>query len=360
MNHSSVRFGAFRLDPANRRLSRDGSPVDLNARYLDALILLVDSGGELVTKDRFMDEVWRGIPVTDEALTQAIRTLRRTLGDSAAAPRFIETIPKHGYRFVAPVEDAELSTSEPAPTLEISHSHFLRQTLAAVSGTMLAGALVGLSYGFIGAAHSQANGGGAISLLLVMVLVSVFSAGVAGAGIGAGIAALQFVQPSRWYWLVAGGALGGVTIGAFANLIGSDAFRLLFGQEVGDFAGAKEGFVLGSAAGLAAFLADRRLLRALSIAALLGAGAGLANTALDGRMMAGSLESLVLAFPSSQFRLDGITRHLGEAGLGPVGQALTSAFEGAVFSTGIVWGLVIVGRGASAAHLHSSLSRRSA
>ncbi len=57
MSHSSVRFGAFRLDPANRRLSRDGSPVDLNARYLDALILLVDSGGELVTKDRFMDEV---------------------------------------------------------------------------------------------------------------------------------------------------------------------------------------------------------------------------------------------------------------------------------------------------------------
>ena len=50
-----------------------------------------------------MGEVWRGIPVTDEALTQCIRTLRKQLGDDAARPRFIETVPKNGYRFVAPV-----------------------------------------------------------------------------------------------------------------------------------------------------------------------------------------------------------------------------------------------------------------
>src|SRR6185503_19790630 len=60
-----------------------------------------------ISKDRFLDEVWRGVPVTDEALTQCIKTLRRQLGDDAARPRFIETVPKHGYRFVAPVERLE-------------------------------------------------------------------------------------------------------------------------------------------------------------------------------------------------------------------------------------------------------------
>ena len=66
--------------------------------------MLVGEAGKLVTKDRFLDEVWRGVPVTDEALTQCIKTLRRQLGDDAASPRFIETVPKHGYRFIAPVE----------------------------------------------------------------------------------------------------------------------------------------------------------------------------------------------------------------------------------------------------------------
>lgn len=77
--------------------------MELNARYLDALALLVREQGRLISKDRFLDKVWRDVPVTDEALTQCIRTIRRQLGDSAARPRFIETVPKHGYRFIAPV-----------------------------------------------------------------------------------------------------------------------------------------------------------------------------------------------------------------------------------------------------------------
>ena len=104
MAGASFRFDCFELDPGNRRLCRDGAPVELNARYLDALVLLAAEQGRLVSKDRFLDEVWRGIPVTDEALTQCIKTLRRQLGDDAANPRFIETVPKHGYRFLAAVE----------------------------------------------------------------------------------------------------------------------------------------------------------------------------------------------------------------------------------------------------------------
>src|SRR5918992_251027 len=103
---NSFRFDRFILDPGDRQLRCDDEPVELNARYLDALALLVREAGRLVSKDRFMDEVWRGVPVTDEALTQCIRTLRRQLGDDAANPRFIETVPKHGYRFIALVEAA--------------------------------------------------------------------------------------------------------------------------------------------------------------------------------------------------------------------------------------------------------------
>ncbi|HRD46292.1 MAG TPA: winged helix-turn-helix domain-containing protein, partial [Caulobacter sp.] len=99
----SFRFDRFQLDPGDRRLLLDGATVDLNARYLDALALMVREQGRLVSKERFHQEVWRGVPVTDEALTQCIRTLRRQLGDDAARPRFIETVPKHGYRFIARV-----------------------------------------------------------------------------------------------------------------------------------------------------------------------------------------------------------------------------------------------------------------
>src|SRR5215210_9345447 len=108
---SSFRFDRFTLDPRDRQLRRDDAPVELNARYFDALALLVGDAGMLVSKDRFLDEVWRGVPVTDEALTQCIKTLRRQLGDDAGRPRFIETVPKHGYRFIAPVEPAGVAAT---------------------------------------------------------------------------------------------------------------------------------------------------------------------------------------------------------------------------------------------------------
>jgi DNA-binding winged helix-turn-helix (wHTH) protein len=100
----AFQFERFTLDLDERQLRRDDAPIALNGRYLDALALLVREQGRLVSKDRFLGEVWRGVPVTDEALTQCIKTLRQRLGDAAASPRFIETVPKHGYRFIAPVE----------------------------------------------------------------------------------------------------------------------------------------------------------------------------------------------------------------------------------------------------------------
>jgi DNA-binding winged helix-turn-helix (wHTH) protein len=97
------QFDSFSLDPIERRLFAGEALVELNSRYFDALLLLLQHPGTLLSKERFLLEVWQGIPVTDEVLTQCIKTLRRQLGDSAAQPHLIETIPKHGYRFIAAV-----------------------------------------------------------------------------------------------------------------------------------------------------------------------------------------------------------------------------------------------------------------
>jgi len=137
----------------------------------------VEDAGKLVTKDRFMNEVWRGVPVTDEALTQCIKMLRRQLRDDAARPRFIETVPKHGYRFIAPVKEAEheRATAAPAATAAdpgYSWQQFLLLGGAGVNGAGIADVLGGLLYGFAGASQPLAAGMGAASVLLVMTCLT--------------------------------------------------------------------------------------------------------------------------------------------------------------------------------------------
>src|SRR5688572_1065523 len=114
------QFDRFSLDPIERRLFAGELPVEINSRYFDALLLLLRNPGTLLSKERFLKEVWQGIPVTDEVLTQCIKTLRRQLGDSATQPHLIETVPKHGYRFIAAVScvtggDAEYKDNDVAP-----------------------------------------------------------------------------------------------------------------------------------------------------------------------------------------------------------------------------------------------------
>jgi hypothetical protein len=198
-----------------------------------------------------------------------------------------------------------------------------------VTGAALAGGGIGLVYGFVGAARPGAGTGGALSLLLVLALVTIFAAATAGLGIAAGIAAARFIRSREWYWSLAGGALGGLLLGAFGNLVGTDAFRLLLGNEPERFAGALEGALTGAAVGLAVAFGGRvRFPLALALAA--GLAAGSVAALLDGRMMAGSLLELVRAFPGSSLRL---------GGLDSMGLLLSAAFEGAVFCAAMAWGL---------------------
>lgn len=97
---SGYRFGDFFIDAQNRQLWRADRVVSLNSKYFDVLLLLVSNTGQLVEKRRIFEEVWDSVFVTDAALTQCIKDIRKQLGDDAANPRFIKTIPKHGYMFI--------------------------------------------------------------------------------------------------------------------------------------------------------------------------------------------------------------------------------------------------------------------
>jgi DNA-binding winged helix-turn-helix (wHTH) protein len=94
------RFETFVLSPRQRLLMRAGAPVALIPKYFDLLHLLVRQRHEAVSKQAIFADVWSDVVVSDGALSQAVRTLRRTLGDNSREPRFIRTVSRHGYQFV--------------------------------------------------------------------------------------------------------------------------------------------------------------------------------------------------------------------------------------------------------------------
>ncbi|MBA3515107.1 MAG: winged helix-turn-helix domain-containing protein, partial [Pyrinomonadaceae bacterium] len=102
---SSYHFGPYRLDASQRVLLRDGKPVSLTLKAFDTLIALVQKQGHVVEKDDLMKQVWPDACVEDSNLTQNIFTLRKVLGETAEGSKYIETVPRRGYRFVAPVDE---------------------------------------------------------------------------------------------------------------------------------------------------------------------------------------------------------------------------------------------------------------
>ncbi len=102
MAGTRYRFSTFVLSPARRVLLHAGREVPLIPRYFDLLVLLVERRGEAVTRREIFDRVWSDVVVSDGALSQAVRSLRRALGDDPRQPVFIRTVSRHGYRFVHP------------------------------------------------------------------------------------------------------------------------------------------------------------------------------------------------------------------------------------------------------------------
>lgn len=107
------RFRGFELQPSERRLLGEGKPIALTPKVFDTLVLLVERAGHVVSKDELMQLLWPRGYVDESNLTKHIWLIRRALGDEDHNSRFIETVPKRGYRFVAPVTRG--SETAPAP-----------------------------------------------------------------------------------------------------------------------------------------------------------------------------------------------------------------------------------------------------
>ena len=108
------RFGGFELDASERTLMNGEKQIQLAPRVFDTLRILVEHGGHVLSKERMLAEVWEDSFVEENNLAQNISLLRKILTESSS-PKFIETVPKFGYRFVTPVE---VSDCEPETTTE--------------------------------------------------------------------------------------------------------------------------------------------------------------------------------------------------------------------------------------------------
>lgn len=94
------RFDEFVVSPSRRILTRRGREIPLIPRYFDLLVLLIERRNQAVHRTDILEVVWKDVVVSDGALSQAVRTIRRALGDTAREPRFVRTVSRHGYRFV--------------------------------------------------------------------------------------------------------------------------------------------------------------------------------------------------------------------------------------------------------------------
>jgi len=104
---SLIRFGVFELDLCARELRKQGMKVKLQEQPFQLLRILLEHRREVVTRDQLQQEIWPADTFVDfdHGLYNAIKKLREALGDTAGTPRFIETLPRHGYRFIGPVNE---------------------------------------------------------------------------------------------------------------------------------------------------------------------------------------------------------------------------------------------------------------
>ena len=104
---SFYEYGSFRLDPVEHRLTRNGIAVPLAPKAFELLLFLVQNQGRLLSKEQIMETLWPGSFVEEANLTVSISVLRKVLGEKEGNLRYIETIPKKGYRFIASVREVQ-------------------------------------------------------------------------------------------------------------------------------------------------------------------------------------------------------------------------------------------------------------
>jgi DNA-binding winged helix-turn-helix (wHTH) protein len=455
--HSGYRFADFVLLPHRRLVLRRGEALPLIPRYFDLLVLLIERRPAVVTRREIFDLVWGDVIVSDGALSQAIRTLRRTLGDDPREPTFIRTVSRHGYSFVfaevleeaddtarrvmaageaAAVPPApETSTPSPehqlielasrllagpgadAPPLEdrrdlAQQLHVLdtrraidyligqprhaealalmrdtrwdvpgagpvplltqhggwaaawmltrlrarealritkRRWVQAAGGAAGAGALAGVVGGLllVAAPTSRAP----LTAVVALAVLGAIAGFTGAAGVAAGMVSAEALARSRrGPAIVAGGAIGGLLIGAAVQVLTRWTLADLFGVNV-VVGGAVEGLSLGAAIGAGYAATTRRREGGIArptgaarwtvaaVVAACGAVTAMALSAAGSPMVGGVIHAVAQASAGSHVELTPLGRWLGEPAFGPLTQRLVAGFEGALFGFGLAWGL---------------------
>ncbi len=143
-----VRFGAFEADVRTGELRKDGVRLKFSGQPFQVLVILLERPGDVVTREELQKRLWPDTFVDVERnLNTAINKIRDVLGDSAESPRYLETLPRRGYRFIAPVEPAPSHITQdplekPIDKSEEPRNHRLYSGLAIFSGLLLAAGLL--------------------------------------------------------------------------------------------------------------------------------------------------------------------------------------------------------------------------
>jgi DNA-binding winged helix-turn-helix (wHTH) protein len=111
---SPFRFGVFELNPQARELRKNGIKVRLQGQPVEILVILLERAGETVTREELQEKLWPADTFVDfeQGLNNAINRLRAALDDNAQVPRYVETVPRRGYRFIASVSSPSDRTAE--------------------------------------------------------------------------------------------------------------------------------------------------------------------------------------------------------------------------------------------------------
>ena len=446
------RFGEFLLSTRQRRLFRNGRGLPLIPRYFDLLVLLIERRPTAVSRREIFDHVWTDVVVSDGALSQAIRTLRRTLGDDSREPVFIRTVSRHGYSFVfaevsEEAEDAPSRVTAPAPSASPSrletnvdeidalidrlvgaagaatdedrrdaaeqlhvlgtataiarlrarpHSarglallrdarwqvegsgqvpllgqpgglaaawHVIRlrvrdafglaerRSIGAALGAAFAGAIAGVVGGvlLVRSPASEAP----FTMVPVLGLLGAISGAVGAAGIAAGVGAAEAIARSRRSAAIVGGAaLGGLAIGAIAQVATRWTLRGLFGLELAQIGGPVEGLMLGAAAGVGYAATTRRpggggmaapsgsaRARTAIAVGVCTAIAGLILSVTGHPLVGGLINEIAQASSGSQMTLTPLGDLYDEPSFGGGTKMLLAMFESGLFGAGFAAGL---------------------
>ena len=339
---------------------------------------MIERRHEAVHRQEIFERVWTDAVVSESALSQAVRTIRRTLGDDSREPRFIRTVSRHGYRFVFPevieeeddgarpvvVADVSVATDADAiavdaagDTEELDRSTARRAVRAAMNGwppAAAGGAVAGIVAGTVGGLVLVAAPGSAapIAIAPVLAVIAAIAGAVGGTGVGAGVAFAEAATRShRILALTSGAALGGGLVGVAVQWLMRWGLASLVGLDL-PVGGGVEGLAIGACAGLGIAIATpgdegglarprgQDHLRAALITAVLCGIAGLA-LAFAGRPLAGgTIHAIADAAEGSRATLAPLGRLIGEPDFGPLSMTIAAVGECAAFGFGLAYGLL--------------------